>query len=70
MLSNSALILELENQIPQVDIMGANVDETIQEWAGKPDKQTPLHVRLMLWLKDNANKFGYEQSGDGWKLKG
>jgi hypothetical protein len=65
----TALMIELQNNIEQVDFVDVNVDELLQEWSGKPNDQAPMHVRQMLWLKENAEKFGYEQSGNSWKLK-
>ena len=65
----TALMLELQNKIDQVDFVGINVDKTLQEWSGKSSKYTPVHVRLMLWLQENADGYGYWQSGNSWKLK-
>jgi len=60
---------EMENKIPQIEFVDMNVDELVQQWSGKPEKDIPIHVRLMLWLKENAEKFGYQQRGNSWKLK-
>jgi hypothetical protein len=65
----TALRMELESKIPRIDFVNANVDELVQEWSGKPEEQAPLHVRQMLWLKANAEKYGYQQSGNSWTLK-
>jgi hypothetical protein len=65
----AALRIELESKISQIDFINANVDELAQEWSGKPLDQAPMYVRQMLWLKDNAEKYGYQQSGDSWTLK-
>ena len=65
----TASIIEMENKIPQIEFVDMNVDELMQQWSGKPDNQAPMHVRQLLWLKENAEKFGYEQSGNSWKLK-
>jgi hypothetical protein len=65
----TASIIEMENKIPQIEFVDMNVDELVQQWSGKPDDQAPMHVRQMLWLKENAEKFGYQRSGNSWKLK-
>jgi hypothetical protein len=66
---STALIKQVEAKIPRIDFVNANVDELVQEWSGKPEEQAPLHVRQMLWLKANAEKYGYQQNGNSWKLK-
>lgn len=66
----TVLLLELQNKIEQVDFVDVNVDELLQEWSSKPQEQAPVHVRQLLWLKENAESFGYQQSGNSWKLKG
>ena len=65
----TGLTIELESKIAQVDFVDVNVDESINEWKAKPSDQAPIHVRLMLWLDENAEKYGYHQSGNSWKLK-
>lgn len=64
----TALIIEMEAKIAQIDFIGENVDELTQEWSGKPQDQAPMYVRQLLWLKENAEKYGYQQSGNSWKL--
>ena len=64
-----ALIIEMQSRIPQIDFVGGNVDQLVRQWSGKPQEQVPVHVRQIMWLKDNAEKFGYQQSGNSWKLK-
>jgi hypothetical protein len=66
----TALIIEMESKIPQIDFVGGNVDQLAQQWNDKPEKSIPIHIRQMLWLKANAEKFGYQQSGNRWILKG
>ena len=66
----TALIIELESKIAQIDFVGVNVEELLQERSGKPAEQAPIHARLILWLKENAEHYGYQQSGDSWVLKG
>jgi len=65
----TALIIEMESKISQIDFVNANVDELAQKWSGKSQQQAPVHIRQMLWLKGNAEKYGYQQSGNSWKLK-
>ena len=66
----TSLIIEMENKISQIDFIDADVDKLAQEWSGKPEENAPIYVRQILWLKENAEKFGYQQSGNSWKLKG
>jgi len=66
----TVLLLELQNKIERVDFVGVNVDELLQEWSSKPEEQAPIYARLALWLKENAEEFGYQQSGNSWKLNG
>ena len=65
----TALIIEMESKIIQIDFVNAHVDELVQEWKGKPRDQAPVYARQMLWLIENAEKFGYQRSGNSWKLK-
>lgn len=65
----TALIMEMENRIAQVDFVNVNVDEIAQEWSGKSEEKAPVYIRQILWLKENAEKFGYQQHGNSWKLK-
>jgi hypothetical protein len=65
----AALILEMQKEISAIEFAGAAVDNLLQEWSGKPADRAPIHIRQALWLRDNASRFGYEKSGNGWKLK-
>lgn len=65
----AATRLEMQNKISHIELVGASVDTLIQEWNGKLAAQAPIHARLILWLKDNASTYGYEQSGNRWVLK-
>ena len=65
----TALRMVLESRISHIDVVNANVSELLQEWGSKPLDQTPMYVRQLLWLKANAEKYGYQQSGNSWKLK-
>jgi hypothetical protein len=62
----AALIVEMQSKIDQIDFVGEDVEQLEKKWSGKPDDQAPMHVRQILWLKENAEKFGYEQSGNSW----
>jgi hypothetical protein len=65
----AAMRLEMESKIPQIDFVGGNARQPSQEWSGKPESQIPIAVRQLLWLKDNAKSYGYEQNGNSWVLK-
>ena len=64
----AAMRIEIESKIPRIDFAAANVDVLLQEWSGKPEAQTPIHVRQMLWLRTNAQSLGYQQSVNSWVL--
>jgi hypothetical protein len=66
----TALRMELESKISQIDFVNANVDELAQKWSGKSLDQAPMDIRQLLWLIKNAEKYGYQQSGNSWKLEG
>ena len=65
----AALILEMQKKISMIEFAGTDLNELLRKWSGKPADQAPFHVRLALWLQDNASRFGYEKSRNGWKLK-
>jgi hypothetical protein len=60
---------QIEKKIGRIDFVQADVDKLFDEWKGKPQNQAPIHVRLIIWLKNNARKYGYEQRGNSWILK-
>lgn len=64
-----AMLDQIEAKIPRIDFVQADVDKLFMQWKGKPERDIPIHVRLIFWLKDNAQKHGYQQSGDSWILK-
>lgn len=64
----AAMRMETASRIPQIDFVGAHVDELVQQWIGKPETQVPIHIRQVLWLINNAKKLGYERRGDSWVL--
>ncbi len=63
------LLNQIEAKIPRIDFVEANVDELYNEWKSKPEKQTPIYIRLIIWLKNNASVHGYEQDGNSWVRK-
>lgn len=64
-----ALRKQIEEKIPRIDFVQADVDALYEEWKSKPSDQAPVHVRLILWLKNNAATKGYQQEGNSWILK-
>lgn len=68
MIYEKALQQKIEEKIGRIDFVKVNVDELFRQWQAKPD-QAPVHVRLIFWLKTNAAKHGYEQSGNSWIRK-
>lgn len=64
-----ALLEQIEEKIPQIDFVQADVEQLFQEWKSKPQEGIPMHARLVLWLKDNADAYNYEQSGNSWILR-
>lgn len=65
----AAMRMETGAKIPRIDFVGANVDDLLQEWNGKPEAQIPIHVRQLMWLLSNAQSLGYERKGNSWFLK-
>lgn len=63
------MLNQIEAKIPRIDFIQADVDGLVHEWERNPQSDTPIHVRLMVWLKHNAMSYGYEQSGNSWILK-
>ena len=64
-----ALTNQIEAEIPRIDFVEANVDELFDEWKAKPENQIPIYIKLIIWLKKNANVHGYEQDGNSWIRK-
>ena len=60
---------QIDEKIPRIDFVKADVDALFNEWKGKSLDQAPEYVRLIFWLKDNAAAHGYEQNGNSWLLK-
>ena len=65
----AAMQAEIAANIPRIDFVGGNVEELAKAWSGKPEADTPMHVRQIQWLKSNARAHGYEQSGNSWILR-
>lgn len=65
----TALRIELKLNISRIDFVNADVDKLFESWRGKPEKQTPIHIRLISWLKNNATAHGYIQRGNSWIRK-
>jgi hypothetical protein len=63
------LLNQIEAKIPRIDFVEANIDELFNEWISKPEKQIPIYIRLIIWLKKNASTHGYEQNGNSWIRK-
>jgi len=63
-----ALLDQIEMKIPRIDFIGADVNDLYDEWKQKPAEFTPMHVRLLIWLKNNAAQHNYEQNGNSWVL--
>lgn len=64
-----ALKSKIDSKIARIDFVKADVDKLFDEWRWKSHTQAPIHVRLIIWLKNSANMYGYEQSGNSWVLK-
>lgn len=64
-----ALRQEVEARIPRIDFVRTNVDEVFNEWNSKDHSGAPIHIRLAIWLKNNASSHGYQQEGNSWVLK-
>jgi hypothetical protein len=60
---------QIEERIARIDFVKVNVDALYEEWHSRPHAQAPIHVRLIIWLKNNASTYGYEQNGNSWVLK-
>jgi hypothetical protein len=65
----TAMRIQIKLKIARIDFVKADVDRLFEQWRGKPEKQVPIPVRLVLWLKKNAASHGYEQQGNSWVLK-
>jgi hypothetical protein len=64
-----AMLQKIEAKIPRIDFVKVDVDALFEQWKSKPQMEAPIYVRLILWLKNNASQYGYEQSGNSWVRK-
>ena len=64
-----AVLNKIEEKIGRIDFAKVNVEELYEQWKGKLYHQAPIHIRLILWLKNNASNYGYEQNGNSWLRK-
>lgn len=60
---------QIEEMIARIEFVKVNVDTLFEEWRSKSHMQAPIHVRLIIWLKNNASTYGYEQIENSWVLK-
>jgi hypothetical protein len=60
---------QIEERIARIDFVKVDVEKLFEEWRSKSHMQAPIHVRLIIWLKNNASMYGYEQIGNSWVLK-
>ena len=63
-----ALLKQIQARVGRIDFVKADVDKLYEEWRTKSQAQAPIHVRLIIWLKNNAATQGYEQEGNSWVL--
>ena len=60
---------QIDEKIPRIDFVKADVYALYNEWKDKPLDQAPEYVRLIFWLRENASAHGYVQHGNSWLLK-
>ena len=63
-----ALLKQIQARVGRIDFVQADVDKLYEEWRTKSQAQAPIHVRLIIWLKNNAAAHGYEQRENSWIL--
>lgn len=63
------VINQMEAKVPRIDFVQVDVEKAFEEWKSKPNAGAPIPVRLIFWLKNSANTYGYEQSGNSWIRK-
>jgi hypothetical protein len=64
-----AVLNKIEEKVGRIDFVQVNVDELYAQWKTKANEQAPIHIRLIVWMKQNASQHGYEQSGNSWVRK-
>ena len=60
---------QIDAKIPVIEFVKIDVDKLFEEWRFKDYSRASIQVRLIVWLKNNASTYGYEQTGDSWVLK-
>jgi hypothetical protein len=60
---------EIEAKTPTLEFVNVDVEKAFNEWRWKDYSRAPIHIRLVIWLKNNASQYGYEQDGNCWLLK-
>ena len=63
------MLNKIEEKIGRIDFAKVDVDQLFKEWKGEFDEKAPIQVRLIMWLKENASAYGYEQSENSWVRK-
>jgi hypothetical protein len=69
LIHEKGLLQHIEAKIPRIDFINMDVDKLFAEWKQKSYDQAPIHIRLMMWLKNNSAVHNYEQDGNSWFLK-
>lgn len=59
----------IEAKTPTLEFVKVDVDQAFNEWRWKDYSRAPIYIRLVIWLKNNASKYGYQQDGNSWVLK-
>jgi hypothetical protein len=70
LIHEKALLRQIEAKIPRIDFVNSDVDKIYAEWNQKSHDLAPIHVRLLIWLKNNSAAYKYVQDGNSWILKG
>ena len=63
------LLNQIEAKIPRIDFIDLDVDKIYNEWKQKSHDLAPIHIRLLIWLKNNSAAHNYQQNGNSWILK-
>ena len=69
LIHEKALLRQIEAKIPRIDFVNSEVDQLYDEWKQKSLDLAPIHVRLLIWLKNNSAAHKYVQDGNSWVLK-
>ena len=60
---------EIEANTPMIEFVKVDVDQAFNEWKSQDHSRAPIYIRLVIWLKNNASQYGYQQDGNRWVLK-